>query len=213
MRIVYGAAIVALMAAQGISAAQASVQTPALQQDSAKSVAANPALGGPLVPGVCLLSPDAILRNAKVAKAADVRLQQLARAAQAEINAERQPLQAQAKALQAEAAKLKPEDRAAREKALIAKLQPIQAKEQLRSREIAATRAKVIERISNEAQPVIAAAYQARRCGLLVNRNSVLGGNMGNDITQTVLQGLDARITTINFERETLPATATPAAR
>src|SRR3546814_8745680 len=80
--------------------------------------------------------------------------------------------------------------------------------------EIDATNAKALERILTEAQPVIAQVYRTKNCGLLVDRNSVVGGNMTNDLTAAVIQGLDAKISTISFNRETLPVqTAATAAR
>lgn len=75
-----------------------------------------------------------------------------------------------------------------------------------RQQEIDAARAKALERVSAELQPVIAQVYRQRNCGLLVDRNTVIGGNMANDLTPAVVQGIDARIATITFNRETLPA-------
>lgn len=163
-------------------------------------------LGGPVIPGVCLLSREAIYANAAVAKAAAARLKQLSDAAEAEIAADRKPLEADLEAFRAGAAKMTPEQRAARDQELATRLQPIQAKAQLRGREIEATRAKAMQRIADMTQPVIAAAYQQRKCGLLVDRNSVLGGNLANDLTADVVRGLDAKVTTISFDRETLQA-------
>lgn len=183
----------------------AAAQTPAPQP-------ATQGLGGPVVPGVCLLSREAIFANAKVGKAATARLQQLATEAQAEVDAERKPVEAELKAFQAEADKLKPEQRRTREQALAAKLAPIQAKAQQRSREIEATRVKAMQRIAGELEPVIAQVYKSRNCGLLVDRGTVLGGNMANDLTASVVQALDAKITTLSFNRESLAA-ASPAAR
>lgn len=165
-------------------------------------------LGGPVIPGLCLLSREAVLKNAKIALAADVRLKQLGTQAQAEVDAQRNPVEAEIKAFQAAAASMKPEERAAREKALAAKLQPVQALAQQRTREMEATRAKATQRISNEAQPLIAQVYKQRNCGLLVNRGAVIGGNMANDLTAAVVQALDAKISTISFNREVLPAAA-----
>lgn len=68
-----------------------------------------------------------------------------------------------------------------------------------------------LERIANEAQPVIAQAYHQKRCGLLIDRNSVLGGNVSNDLTPMVVRGLDAKITTITFDLEALPPLAASA--
>lgn len=165
-------------------------------------------LGGNPVAGVCLLSREAIFANAKVAQAANARLKQISDQAQAEVDAERRPLDGELKALQAEAGKLSAEERRSKEEALAAKLRPVQAKAEHRSREIEATRTKVLARISAEAQPVIEQVYKQKNCGLLFDRNTVLGGNMANDLTQAVIQGIDAKITTISFDRETLTAQA-----
>jgi Skp family chaperone for outer membrane proteins len=172
---------------------------------------AQPGLGGTPVAGVCLLSREAIFTNAKIGIAASARLKQLSDEAQAEIDADRKPIDADVQAFQAEAAKLSVEQRKARERALEPRLRAVQIKAQQRSREIDATRAKALERISAETQPVIAQVYKARNCGLLIDRTSVLGGNMTNDLTAAVVQGLDARISTISFGRELLPE-QTPAA-
>lgn len=172
----------------------------------AQSPAAAPALGGNPVPGVCLLSQQAIFANAKIGVAALARLTQLGQEAQAEIDAEKRPIDAEVQAYQTEQAKLTPAQRQSREQALGPRVQAVQVKAQQRGREIEATRAKTLGRISTEAQPVIASVYKARGCGLLLDRNSVLGGNLTNDLTAAVVQGLDAKISTITFNRETLPA-------
>ncbi len=59
------------------------------------------------------------------------------------------------------------------------------------------TRTKALERIANEAQPVIAQAYAAKKCGLLFDRNGTLGGKFANDLTPDVVRLLDARLQTI----------------
>ena len=171
---------------------------------AAQTTAAQP-LGGPALPGICLLSQQAVLANAKVGLAATARLKQIADQVQAEINAARTPLETEAQTLQSQRASLKPADLQARQQALASRAQALQQTVNQRQREIEATRQKALARIANEAQPVIAAAYKAHSCGLLFDRNSVLGGNMAGDLTPAVVQGLDARISTITFERETLP--------
>ena len=166
-------------------------------------------LGGSAVPGVCMLSREAVFANAKVGKAATARLQQLAQQEQSAIDAERKPLDTDIQTFRAQAASMKDADRQSREQALNQRMQTLQAHADLRSREIDATRAKALQRISQEAQPVIASVYKSRSCGMLLNRDAVLGGNMANDLTAAVVQGLDARITTISFDLEQLPAGST----
>jgi Skp family chaperone for outer membrane proteins len=163
-------------------------------------------LGGPAVAGVCLLSREAIFANAKVGRAATARLQQLAEQARSSIDAERKPLDADIQAFRAQAASLKPADREAKEKALGQRMQKVQADGAQLGRQVEATRAKAMARIAQEAQPVIASVYKSRNCGLLLDRNAVLGGNMSNDLTAPVVQGLDAKISTISFDLEKLPA-------
>ena len=192
-----------------LAALLAGAATPlaAQAQAPASAPAAPPtasALGGPLIPGVCLLSREAVLANAKVGVYASQRIRQLTEEAQAEVNADRRPIEADLAALRAQAAKLAPEQRAAQEKALAARFAPIQTKAEQRTREIEKTRAKAIDTIGQQLQPVIAAVYTQKGCGLLLDRNTVLGGNMGNDLTAAVVAGLDARLTSITIQREDL---------
>jgi len=191
--------VLAFILAAGV-AAPALAQAPAVQP-----------LGGAVVPGVCLLSREAIFANAKVGVAASARLQQLTQEAQAEVETDRKALDVDLKAYQAEQAKLTPVQRQAKEQALAPRVQAMQTKAQHRSREIEATREKALAQIATTAQPVIAQAYKAKSCGLLVDRNSVLGGNLANDLTPDVVKGLDATMSTISFNREILPAVATAA--
>ncbi|PWK88511.1 OmpH family outer membrane protein [Fulvimonas soli] len=180
---------------------------------AAQNAPSAPSLGGNAVPGVCLLSREAVFANAKVGKAAAARLQQLAQQIQSEMAAERKPLDADVQAYRAQAASLKPEERQSREQALGQRMQKLEADGNLRGRELEATRARVMERIGAAAQPVVASVYQQKGCGLLLDRGVVLGGNMANDLTPAVVQGLDAKMSTISFDLERLPAqAAAPAA-
>lgn len=168
---------------------------------SAQTAPAAP-LGGPLVPGVCLLSREAVFANAAIGRAATAQLTDLSAAAQAEIAAERAPLEAEAGALQG--LPETPENRA-RAQAFAQRWQALQQKAEHVAREIEATRQTVLGRISTEAQPVIAEVYAGKHCGLLFDRNSALGGNFANDLTAGVVEGLDRRISTITVQREHLP--------
>ncbi|ALR20900.1 OmpH family outer membrane protein [Sphingobium baderi] len=182
------------------SASAASAQTVGGAQP-AQAPAAQP-LGGPVIPGVCLLSREAIFANAAVGKAASARLAELTRAAQTGIDQQRTPLETEAKALEGQ-----PDNAQMRQRrqALATRWQTLQQQAAHSSREIEATRAKALERIANEAQPVIAQVYGSKKCGLLFDRGAALGGNFANDLTADVVRALDGRIQTITFERERLP--------
>lgn len=186
----------------------AAIAAVAAQAAAAQTAPAVQLLGGNAVPGVCLLSREAVFANAKVGQAATARLRELTEAAQAELAADRQPIDDEVKALQAQRASLKPAELQQREQALGRKLQAVQKTAQQRSQELELTREKALAQIADQAQPVIAAAYKARSCGLILNRDAVMGGNMSGDLTAEVVKGLDAKITTITFDRASLPAPA-----
>lgn len=196
-------ASVALLSTASVSSAQIVGGT---QQASAPVPAAQ-SLGGPVVSGVCLLSREAIFANAAVGKAASMRLQELTRAAQGEVDAQRPALEGEAKALDGQ-----PDNAGNRQKreALATRWQALQRQAAHVSREIESTRAKAMQRIADEAQPVIAQVYGQKKCGLLLDRSAALGGNFANDLTADVVRGLDAKIRTISFERERLAQQPAP---
>lgn len=179
------------------------VIAPALAQGSGD-------MGGPAVAGVCLLSRDAVFASSKVGQAGFARFQQLEREATAELDAKRGPLDEEIALLRNSASTLNPAERATREAALNARLAPLQARSAHLRRELDATRTKLLERITSEMTPLVAAAYQQKKCGLLLDRASVIGGNMANDLTADVTTALDAKIQTISFNREMLPSNAVP---
>lgn len=171
---------------------------------AAQQAAAAPALGGPAIPGVCLLSREAVFANAAVGKAVSARIADLTRAAQTEVDQQRRPIEAEARALAAMGQDVKAKDR---RDVLASRWQALRDEAAHGSREIEATRAKALARVADEAQSVIASVYAAHKCGLLFDRNAALGGNFSNDLTADVVTALDAKITTISFEREKLPRT------
>jgi len=173
------------------------------------TASATPRLGGPLIPGLCILGRDALFANSKVGVAANARLKVLTDQVQAELDRERVGIETDAKALDAQAATLKPDDLKTRRSALAARMTALQRMAAQRSSELEATRVKATERLGAEAEPVVAQVYKTRNCGALISREAMMGANPEMDITLAALQALDARITTISFEREVMPAQAT----
>jgi outer membrane protein len=148
-----------------------------------------------------MLSQSWLLANAKVAQAADARLKQLQQQVQAELGAEQTSIDNDARALESQRASLSPADFQKRQAALQARVQAGRQKSAQRANELAATRQRALERISAEAGPVIAQAFRAHNCSLLIDRNAILLGNMSNDLTAEVVRNLDAKISTITFDR------------
>lgn len=169
---------------------------------------ANNALGGNPVPGVCMLSREAVFAQSKVGQAASERLKQLATQQQTLLENQRKPLDAEVQAFQQKAASLTEAQRQQQGQALQQRMQGYQAQVNQIGERIQLTRAKVMAQIGAQAQPIIASSYASHHCGLLLNRDAVLGGNTSNDLTSDVVHGLDGKISTLNFNLEPAPANA-----
>jgi Skp family chaperone for outer membrane proteins len=175
---------------------------------SAHAAAAAPAapLGGPLVAGVCLFSQDEVIGRSQVGQAASARLLSLKQGIQASLEAEKARLDRKGAALGAQRASIPPAQFQAEAAALEKRGQALQAEAAERQQQFEATRAKVLHLILDQAQPFVAQAYTAHSCGLLVSRDAVLGGNLGNDLTLDVLTAMDAKPQPLTFDLEPPPA-------
>jgi Skp family chaperone for outer membrane proteins len=193
----------ALAGAASLAAAVApSVPPPAAPGQEA----AQPIVGGPVVPGVCVFSAEAVIGGSKAGKAANLRFQQLAREAQTELQAQKASLDAETKGVEASAKTAAASELLHRRADLSLHATEFQQKMAQRNRELEYTRVKVVQQISQQAQPLIAAAYASHRCGLLLRREDMLGGNTTNDLTPDVVRSLDQKMTSLTFDRERLPA-------
>lgn len=163
-------------------------------------------LEGKPISGMCFLSREAVFAQSKVGEAASQRLNQLAEQARSQLATQRAPLDADLKSFQDKAASLNEQQRASQSAALKTRVEAFQAQAGELSQRVQLTRAKAMENIGTRAQPVVASLYKSHQCGVLLNRDAVLGGSMTNDLTAAVVQGLDSKITTISFNLEPLPA-------
>lgn len=162
-------------------------------------------LGGNAVTGVCLLSREAIFAQAKVGQAASERLGQLAEQSRSQLASQRKPLEADIQSFQKKQSSLSEAQRTKEGSALQQRMQTFQTQAGEMNQRIQLTRAKVMQRIGLDAQPIVASSYKSHHCGLLLNRDAVLAGNLANDLTPDVVHGLDQKITTMTFNLEPLP--------
>ncbi len=196
--------VAALVAAAGLSLAPV---TPTRAQTAAPA-AGNP-LGGSPVAGVCMLSREAVFAQSKVGQSASDRLKSLATQQQQSLETQRKPLETEVQAFQQKASTLTEAQRQQQGQALQQRMQSYQEQVNQLDERIQLTRGKVMQQIGEQAQPLVASSYTRHHCGLLLNRDAVLGGNSAGDFTADVVRGLDAKLTTLNFSLE--PAPATPA--
>ncbi|OOG50949.1 OmpH family outer membrane protein [Rhodanobacter sp. C01] len=163
-------------------------------------------LQGNPVPGVCLLSREAVFAQAKVGQAASQQLSQLADQARSQLASERKPLDADVQSFQQKEPSMSEAQRKEQGAALQQRMQTLQTQADNLNERIQLTRAKAMQSIGQAAEPIVAGSYGSHHCGLLLNRDSVLAGNMSNDLTSDVVQGLDRKITTIALSLEPLPS-------
>lgn len=194
MNLLRSSLVASLIAVTGLSAVTVS---PARAADD---------FGGKPVAGLCLLSREAVFAQAKVGKAAAQRLEQLTSQARSQVATLRKPLEAEIQSFQKKSASLSDAQRQQQGSALQERMQALQAQARELAERVQLTQAKALQRIGQDAQPIIASSYKSHQCGLLLNRDSVFGGNMANDLTPDVVQGLDRKITTISFNLEPLPS-------
>ncbi|HEX7339318.1 MAG TPA: OmpH family outer membrane protein [Rhodanobacteraceae bacterium] len=162
-------------------------------------------LGNSSVPGVCMLSRGAVLADSKVGKAADARLKQLVQQADSQLKAEQAPLQTAIQQFQAKAKSMTDAERTSQQKSLQQRMQAFELDQRKLNARVQLTRQQVTERIGNVVNPLVASAYKQRSCGILLNRDDVLGGNGSNDLTAAVIHALDGKMTTISFSLAPLP--------
>jgi len=173
-----------------------------LNRPMAGSPAAEMQLGGPVIPGLCVLSRQAVFDLSQVGKVANGQYKVLRDAAQGQVNGDEGKIVADAKALEAQKGSLSAGEFQQRQQDLNQRLQALRQEAAVDSRDMEATRQDIVVRISKEVQPVIAAVYKDKHCGLLIERGLILAGNPAMDITAAVIAGLDARITSVPVERK-----------
>lgn len=182
-------------------ATAASAQTP----PAAPAAAAGPAVThGPALTGICIFSSQRAVGQSQVGKAVNTRLGTIIQQVNAELTAERTGLDNEAKALDGKKATLAQDALEQQAAALQVKANAWQRKGQLRQKEVEATEQKALSRVYQELDTPIKQVYQAQKCSVLFDRESVMLANPSMDITDAVVTALDARIKTLTFDRERL---------
>jgi Skp family chaperone for outer membrane proteins len=189
----------------GLCAAAVALTTGSSALAQAAPAAAAPAVThGPPLTGVCIFSFENAIGASKVGQYVDGRMKQILAQTQAELSGEKNQIDNDAKALDGQRASLDQTTFEQRGSALQIRASALQRKAQLRDREVQATEQKAVQRISQELEPYIRQAYQAKACSILLQRNSVIIGNPAMDLTQQVVVGIDGKITQFAFDRERL---------
>jgi outer membrane protein len=194
-----------LSAAASSVVALAIATSASAQTAPAAAAPAGPAVThGPALPGVCIFSSPRAVGSSLVGKAVDTRLKVIIQQVNAELTGERTALDNEAKALDAKKASMAQDALEQQAATLQAKANAWQRKGQLRQKEVETTEQKALARVYQELDTPIKQVYQAQKCSMLLDRESVMLANPAMDITDAVVTALDARIKTLTFDRERL---------
>lgn len=177
------------------------VFAPMMTQAQGAAPAAAPPTG-PAIPGMCVLSQEAVVFTSTVGKYVATRLQQLNSAAQAEITSSTTALQNDEKAFEASRSGLSQEQLQQRATALAARERDLEHTVTVRREEMSQTAQKAQARILSEASPIFQQAVRSHNCSIVLSGTGVLVAETSMDITPTVIAGLNAKITQFEFERE-----------
>lgn len=164
-----------------------------------------PANPGPVIPGVCVYHNERLLAQSSAGQALNTGMQRLVQEVQGELAPYSTTIQAEAQRLQQGAATIPEAERNSAGQALQQRVQEAQRLEQTREVELRYTRAQQLNTIATAVDPIIVAVYQERGCGLLLDRESVYILNPAMDVTDTVIERLNAALPTLSFTRQSPP--------
>ena len=211
--LILSAATAAVLCAPAANAQAQRTAQPAAPAAQAAQAAARPSNPGPVIPGVCVLDEQRAIAQSAAGRAYSARMQQLTQQAEAELRPQQTSLQNDVNTFQGQRATLPQDQQQSRAQALNTRAENLNRTANQRQRELAATQERQLGRIINEMQPIVSQVYVARGCGIMLARGGVVYSNPAMEVTDQVIQQLNARMPTITFERERLPATPAPAAQ
>ena len=160
---------------------------------------------GPAVAGLCIYNPGRVLTQSTAGQSLRQGMQRLAEEVRGELQPYVASIQTEAQQLQQGGESADPDGSRAR--AWQQRVQEAQQLEQTRQQELRYTEAVQSQTIGSTAAPLIAAAYQEKSCSILLDSESVFIANPAMDITETVLQRLNAQLPSLPaFNRMQVPA-------
>lgn len=173
----------------------------------AQTPSAGPSNPGPVIPGVCVYNHQRVLAQSTAGQSVSAGMQRLQQEVQGELAPYTQAIQTEAQALQQAGASLPADQRQSRGEALQQRYQEAQQLAQTRENELRYTDLTQRQAIAQAADPILSAVYVERGCGIMFAREStVLFSNPAMDVTDLVIQRLNAALPSLSFNRLPVPA-------
>jgi Skp family chaperone for outer membrane proteins len=190
------------MAATGISLAIAvGISTDALAQGHP-----GPAPQAIAAPKILVIDRQTLLRASKVGQDIARQVQALTKTAESELKGENESLRREGQTLQQQVAILAPDVKAQKIRAFQAKQQAFQAKVQLRQNQIRYGVMLAQKQVETAAGPIVQAIMQERGANLLIDRQEIVIGAPGLDVTAVAIQRLDQKLPSVKVQLATPPS-------
>lgn len=177
---------------------------------SAASAQTQPAINpGPVIPGVCVLNLEGVLASSVPGQAMSARMRELRQEVEGEVAPYYQAVQTGLNSLQQGAAAMSQDQRDAQAAQLKQRYDEAQQLEETRANELSYTGQEQLRTLATAARPIIAAVYGERGCGILLNSTPIIEMNPAMDISEAVLQRVNAQVQpNRNFNRLPVPVQA-----
>ena len=168
---------------------------------AATAQTAGPVNQGPAIPGICVYFNQRLLAQSTVGASVQARMEQLATEVQGELAPYGSSISSEYQRIQAGGATVTDADR----QALQTRVQEAQLLEQTRENELRYTLSEQRRLISAAVEPLLVTVYQERGCGILIDRESVFILNPAMDVTDAVIERLNATLPSLSFNRLPVP--------
>jgi Skp family chaperone for outer membrane proteins len=173
--------------------------TPVLAQ------AAGPQNPGPVIPGLCVYNNARLMAQSTAGQSVQQGMRRLSDEVVNELAPYGQSINAEIQALQQGRGTIPQDQFAQRSQAVQQRIAEAEQLEQTRTQELEYTLNQQRGAISRALDPILAAVYQERGCGILISGEAVYQANAQMDITDMVIQRLNAQLPSLSFNRMPVP--------
>jgi outer membrane protein len=181
------------LTATGLALAMALFAAPAFAQGK-------PAPQGAQAPKILVIDRAALLRNSKVGQSIALQVQALTKQAETELRGENDGLRREGAALQQQVAILAPDVKAQKIKAFEAKQAAFQTKVQMRQNQIRYGVAIAQRQVESVAGPIVQGLMAERGANLMIDRQAIVVGAPGLDVTPVAIQRLDQKLPSVKVQ-------------
>jgi len=171
----------------------------------ATAQAQGPANPGPVIPGVCVFHNERLLAQSTVGMSVQTGMRTLSQQVAGELQPYAQAIESEITALEQGRGTIPEQEYAQRGQAVQQRIREAQQLEGQRQAELEYTLNMQLRAIAQATDPILVAVYQERGCGLLLSREAVIEMNPAMDVTDVVIQRLNAALPSLSFTRMSPP--------